>query len=228
MTVTRGCCHHPPSHAPQQAQCDGLAWTPANPAASRSSPGWERGPGTLQRPPGMAAWGHGNVPRPGPSAAGMGLAPLGPRSVATLLIGMLGSPAHGWPTDKARVVPNDCARRQPAGWEPPSPGDTAGRVQRARRAGGLLQGCETLGPHGSPSLGRGRLPGSPESTARVAQGADPLAEQYPPSNPPLPGGEQALCQCKIPPSALQTHRAASRARGEAGARIPPCLSFPIC
>lgn len=177
--VTRGCCHHPPSHAPTQpttTQRDGLSWTPANPAASRSPSGWRGVLGTSSIPLQRSAWGRGNAPSPGPNAAGMGLAPLGPRSEAAPLIGMAGSPARGWPTDKARVLRTDCPGRQLVGQELHL-GDRARREQRARRAGGLLQGCETPGPCVSPSPGRGRLPGSPESTAGVAQSADPLAEQ---------------------------------------------------
>lgn len=105
-----------------------------------------------------SVWGSDNAPSPGPSTAGLRLAPLSPRSGAAPLIGMAGSPSHSWPVDKDHMFPTDCPRRQLKGWEPPFLGDMARREQRVRRAGGLLQRCETLGSSGSlPWAGEGAL-----------------------------------------------------------------------
>lgn len=109
----------------------------------------EGGPRTLSNPPQWSVWGSDNVPSPGPSTAGMGLAPLSPRSGAAPLIGLAGSPSHSWPTDKAHVFPTDCPRRQLEGWEPEFLGDMARREQWVMRTGGLLQGVKhwaSLGP----------------------------------------------------------------------------------
>ena len=136
--------------------------------------GLERGPGPLEHPPATVSMGPWQCPQPWPQRSRDGAdSPLPQvRSRPTDKDGREPCPRLA-PTDKAHVLPIDCPGRQPVGQEPPSleiwPGGSSEQ--------GLLQGCETPGPCGSPSLGRGRLPGSPESTAGVAQGVDPLAEQ---------------------------------------------------
>lgn len=67
---------------------------------------------TSEHPLQWSAWGSDSAPSPGPSTAGMELAPLSPRSGAAPLIGMAGSPAQVWPVDRTHVFPTDCPGRQ--------------------------------------------------------------------------------------------------------------------
>lgn len=153
----------------------------------------------------------------------MGLAPLSPRSGAAPLIGMAGSPSHSWPVDKDHVFPTDCPRRQLEGWEPPFLGGTARREQWVMRAGGLLQGCETLGSSGSlPWAGEGVL-----AVLTAQLGWEKVWTSWQSNNPPqilpFPSGS-VLWHCKSLLSALQTHRAASACKAESGTL--PYFSFP--
>lgn len=106
ICLQRPTVHNCPARWPWLGPCESVNVTAT--LATRLG----RGPRPLSIPLQWSAWGSDSAPSPGPSTAGMELAPLSPRSGAAPLIGMAGSPAQVWPVDRTHVFPTDCPGRQ--------------------------------------------------------------------------------------------------------------------
>lgn len=115
------------------------------------------------------------------------------------------------------------------GQESPSPGDRAGREQRARRARGLLQRCETPDPCRSLSLGRGRLPGSPERWGGTRCGPPGRARAltqilpFPAGSSPADTGKHLPAPCK--PTGLHHGLAARQGQGVRRDSVSPPVKW---